>query len=320
MTKPIFLFVRGGITVEASILGTPVVFSSASPRDTKGQIFLERWFTSGTALEIIIGFSDLKSLPEHVRNHTNGLVPITITRKNRFGVDEHLELPVRIINSASNSMIPDGLANNLFLWRNGEVTFKNGQFLKEHEVEAATGTRRAKLFLRSAADIEALQQEFAPQGFLIDHRLHLIDNLRHLERNMTVFVLMFCGTSVLLCLITLFGYAYMCHAMRKKEFYAMLLMGIPRGCLVGGVAIEGFVYSVSAALLAIFLVMLLATPYKMVLEEVFSMPQGSIEIGLLATGGITSLLIGIAVAVVLVMLSQAPVMGFAWFGKRPQKV
>jgi hypothetical protein len=50
------------------------------------------------------------------------------------------------------------------------------------------------------------------------------------------------------------------------------------------------------------------------------MPKGTIEIGLLSTGGITSLLIGIGVAIGLVMLSQAPAMFIAWFDKRPQKM
>ena len=89
----------------------------------------------------------------------------------------------------------------------------------------------------------------------------------------------------------------------------MLLMGIPRSCLVLGVAIEGFAYSVSAVLLAVLLVVLLATPYQVVLEDVFHMPKGSIEIGLMSTGGMVSLMIGIAVAIGLVMLSQAPAMG-----------
>jgi hypothetical protein len=150
MTKPIFRFVRGGMTIEAHIEGNPITLASASPRDTQGLIFQDRWFASDAAEEIIIGINDLKSLPEHIRDHTNSPVEVVITRRNRFGAVEILELPLRIVNFAPNSMIPSGLANNLHLWQKGEVTFStSGQFLREHEVEAATGTRRAKLFLRS---------------------------------------------------------------------------------------------------------------------------------------------------------------------------
>jgi len=319
MSKPTFRYVRGGVLVEGNILGTPITLDSASPKDTRGLLFSGRWFTGDATPEIIIGQQEQKLLGE-LKDVPSKTFPLTISRKNKFGKDESITLSMRIIDSASHSMIPSGLAANMVLWQRGKVIFKNGQFLKLYEFDAQNGTRRAKLVLRSPEDVDAVSKKFAPQGFLVDHKLKLIENIRNLKLNMVVFVLMFCSTSLILCVISLWGYSYIIRAMKKHEFGAMLLMGIPRFCLVSGVIIEGLIYSVAALSLAILLVFLLAAPYQMVLEDVFHIPKGTIQIGLQSTGSVISLLIGGAFAICLGMVAQLPAVGIAWFDKRPQKL
>ena len=321
MTKPTFRFVRGGTTVKASILETQVTLASASPRDTQGLIYQNRWFSNDTAAEIIIGNDVLKLLHGSAADPRNRNISITVSRKDRYRREESIQLPLRVIDFATHGMIPSGLATNLVQWQQGTVEFKNGKFVTPYEIDTALGSRRAKIFVENPKDIEAIQKEFAPLGYVIHHKLDMVENVRSLTRNMWVFVLVFNGSSFCLCLITLAGFACLVHSIKRNEFATMLQMGIPRACLIKGVFVEGIVYSSAALALAVVLILLLSSPYALVMENVFHIPRGVLDIRFQAVGNTAYLPIA-AVFVIgcLGLGTQIPAMWIAWYDKRPQKI
>lgn len=316
MFKPVFRYVRPGQAVSAQVQGVSVNLQAGTPLDIEKRIASPQWFQNDTSAGIIICYEDARNIGINIEKGIGKNIPVTFSRIRPDGELEQLTLNLRLLGSSYKSMLHSSLMDKIIFWQQFKCEFDGTDFIFRHQAEVQNGTRRAKLILHSINDVYDVSKTFKPLGYIVNHKIEEIEALNKLSQNMLAFVVLFTGSSFLLCLISLVGFSYLNCNIKRADINTMLSMGVSRNKLRLGIVMEGVLCSLVAFTFALIFVGLTGKYYQSILTTTFQMQPGACEIQLFSDTGYLVMGMTGGFAVFLGLVSQISAFTFLRYCKR----
>ena len=311
-----FIFVRPVLNVTGTLAGKSVTFNTAAVNEPVKDLY-PNWFSSTREPQILLS----KDVVQNGFNRIGNNEILTFDRTTSNGETETLRIPVRVVGYATQAMLPSFFVQQVSEWKNGLLDYDNrsGRFLPLVKELPERGTVRAKLYVKDLEDIDTVATALRKEGFQVNHNGDTSKEIAAFAYRMLGLVFIASVVPFVLAVISIFASGCLVSKLKERELRAMLSMGISRSRLMISCVIEGIILVFLSVLLAIPLILLSAPICTSILAEVFRLPQGTIALGLTASGGTMAFGIAISAAVLLCGVFEMLPFDYCWRKMKPQK-
>ena len=318
MARPAFLDARGELSIEASCATATLQVHALTSSD------LDQFTTGGVCLDgdpitdIVLGNDDFEAAGLSAASAVGSKIPFNISRTDAFGREEQLSLPMSVVGIGQRTCLSLVSVEQLLRWQQGDMEFIDGRFHTPLDIETQRGATRAKLYVTDPSAVEPIAGHFEAGGYLVNHRIDEMLQLKELAKSLGNLTLLLCGGAVLLCGIVVVGHAHMSFALKKTELDSLQSLGVSRLDTVKALLVEGAVFTAMSLGLGLGLVAVLANFYGDVVCDAFRISRHVIQIGLFADGGMEVAGASLALAFGYGLLGQFLPIGAALCSKTAQ--
>jgi len=305
MARPTFLRARGETTVDIPVSKGKVIRAEAMQPDDLERFSMIRGHWLNDEKSLVVAESDLSSLRLGKTDCIGKSIEFRWVRKDAFGRDERLDIPLKIVGIAEHTAMHAGLAWSVRQWTRGEVNLVDGEFRTPMEQEAAYGARRVKLVAVSPDDVMAIARRFEGQGFLVSHQVDKQRALAGLATALRNLTFLLCGAAVLLSALVVVTSVYLFYDARRGEIASLRSLGVRRMHIVKSFFIEAVFFGLLSFLAGVLLFVVASPGYADLVSKAFGIDQGVLRIGICGPYGPLLLLGSLGLALVYSLVAQA---------------
>ena len=304
MARPTFLRARGETSVDIPFKTGVIRAEAMQPDDLERFLILRgRWIKEEKS--IVLSESDLSRLGLAKTNSVGKSVTFRWSRKDAFGRDEALDVPLKLVGVSQDTVMNADLVWRIRQWTRGEVNFIDGEFQTPMEQETAYGARRVKLVASSPDDVLAIARDFEGQGYTVSHEVEKQRALTSLATALRDLTILLCGAAVLLSILLVMTSVYLFYDARKGEIASLRSLGVSRRDIVRSFIVEAVFFGLLSFIVGIALFTVASPAYGDLVSKAFGMAPGVLRIGIFAPGGPELLLVSLGLALAYSLVAQA---------------